>query len=184
MPLARARRFAWTGVAALVVCCPGPAGGQVRGAPSEHAVKAVYLVRFAAFVDWPPSSFASPQSPLVICVAGRSPVAAAMPAAVRNQTARGRPLLALNVQDATAARACHIVYLGAGGAGVVASTPPASPVLRVTDAAITTRPGMIHFDTRDDRVRFHVDQVAARQAGLRLSSRLLSLALSVRSRGA
>lgn len=183
MPRGFVSLLAWMGAAALAVCAPAPAASQTRGAAPEHAVKAVYLVRFAAFVEWPPHSFASPEAPLVLCVAGRSPVAPALQAAVRNQTANGRPLLARNLLEPAGTDACHVVYLGAGGAALIAATPDASPMLRVTDAAITTRPGMIHFDMRDGRVRFHVDQTATRRAGLRLSSRLLSLALSVRGVG-
>lgn len=166
---------AWLAVA-LAAGCAGSAAGQTQ----DNVVKAVYLVRFAAFVEWPPDSFATPQAPLVICVAGRSQVAPALQAAVQNQTANGRPLQARNLAESSAARGCHIVYLGLGGAAMVAGMPDETPVLRVTDASITTRPGMIHFENRNGRVRFHVDQVAARQADLRFSSRLLAFALSVR----
>jgi hypothetical protein len=40
--------------------------------------------------------------------------------------------------------------------------------------------GMIAFILEDRRVRFNIDQGAAQKAGLKLSSRLLSVARSVR----
>jgi hypothetical protein len=40
---------------------------------------------------------------------------------------------------------------------------------------------MIFFVVDGGRVRFHIDQAAAQQAGLSLSARLLGVALSVRT---
>jgi hypothetical protein len=42
---------------------------------------------------------------------------------------------------------------------------------------------MIHFQIASNRVRFHVDDRAAAAAGLGISSKLMALALSVRTRG-
>jgi hypothetical protein len=57
-------------------------------------------------------------------------------------------------------------------------------VLTVTDAARTPNArGIIHFVVQNDRVRFHIDERAAARNGLSISSKLLSLALSVRHRG-
>jgi hypothetical protein len=52
-------------------------------------------------------------------------------------------------------------------------------VLVVTDSANGADRGQIHFAIDQNRVRFHVDDAAAKKAGLTISSRLLSLALSV-----
>ena len=55
----------------------------------EYSVKANYLVRFAAFVEWPATSFADSRSPVVICVAGRDPFNGVLERAARAQTAHG-----------------------------------------------------------------------------------------------
>ena len=51
----------------------------------------------------------------------------------------------------------------------------------VTDGA--NAPGMINFVLKDNRVRFIVDDDAAAQSGLTISSKLLSVALAVKPRG-
>ena len=53
-------------------------------------------------------------------------------------------------------------------------------ILLVTDGAVSSDRGMIHFVLDDDRVRFHIDLQAASRSRLSISSRLLNLALSVR----
>lgn len=144
----------------------------------EYSVKANYLVRFAAFVEWPAASFADSRAPVVICVAGRDPFNGALERAARAQTAHGRALVVRRPHTAEATAGCHILYVGRGGGSLVASGNRA--ILLVTDAAVSSDRGMIHFVVSDDRVRFHIDLQAASRSRLSISSRLLNLALSVR----
>lgn len=157
---------------------------QVFAAPQplqtslEYSVKANYLVRFAAFVEWPEASFADSRSPVVICVAGRDPFDGALERAARAQTAHGRALAVRRPRTAEAASGCHILYVGRGGGSLVPAGSRA--ILLVTDGAVSSDRGMIHFVVSDDRVRFHIDLQAASRGRLSISSRLLNLALSVR----
>lgn len=144
----------------------------------EYSVKANYLVRFAAFVQWPAQSFGSSRAPVVICVAGRDPFNGALERAARAHTAHGRAMTVRRPDTAEAAAGCHILYVGRGGGRVVPGGDPA--VLVVTDAAVSSDRGMIHFVIHDERVRFHIDLQAASRCRLSISSRLLNLALSVR----
>lgn len=158
-----------------VLAAPAP---QPRPQSLEYSVKANYLIRFAAFVEWPSRAFTSPQAPVVLCVVGRDPFAGALERAARGQTAHGRPLAVRRPETIDATAGCHILYIGQGGSGLVPADP--SGVLLVTDAAVTTQRGMVHFAVSDARVRFHIDLQAASRSGLSISSRLLNLALSVR----
>lgn len=162
------------GLSLLIAATPGAAQSRL-----EYSVKANYLVRFAAFVDWPPRAFSSPVSSVVICVVGRDPFAGALDTAVRGQTAHGR-LLTVRRPAATALAGCHIVYVGEGGTAALTEAAGQAGVLVVTDRATGSERGMIHFVLSEDRVRFHIDQQAAERNGLTISSRLLNLALSTR----
>ncbi len=144
----------------------------------EYSVKANYLVRFAAFVEWPAASFADSRSPVVLCVVGRDPFSGSLDRAAQAQTAHGRTLVVRRPDTAEAATACHILYVGPGGGNLVPVGDRS--ILRVTDGAASADRGMIHFVIRDDRVRFHIDLQAASRSRLSISSRLLNLALSVR----
>ena len=162
------------GLSLLIAATPGAAQGRL-----DYSVKANYLVRFAAFVDWPPRAFASPASQVVICVVGRDPFAGGLDTAVRGQTAHGR-LLMVRRPAATALTGCHIVYVGQGGAAAVTAAAGQPGVLVVTDSAVGPQRGAVHFVLSEGRVRFHIDQQAASRNGLTISSRLLNLALSTR----
>ncbi|MGZ9098473.1 MAG: YfiR family protein [Brevundimonas sp.] len=157
---------------------------QATAAPTqaslEYSVKANYLVRFAAFVEWPSRAFSGPQAPVVICVAGRDPFGATLDRAARGQTAFGRSLTVRRPASAEAVAGCHILYVGHGAAALIPQAARRAGLLLVTDSATPTERGMIHFVVADARVRFHIDQAAATRSGLSINSRLLNLALTVR----
>jgi hypothetical protein len=56
------------------------------------------------------------------------------------------------------------------------------PLLVVTSQAAEGHKGIINFVIRDDRVRFEIDDAEAARRGLTISSKLLSLAVSVKPR--
>lgn len=150
----------------------------------EYPVKANYLVRFAAFVQWPPPAFATPQSPVVICVLGADPFGAALDRAAAAHTAGGRPVVARRISKVDARTGCHIVYVGRSkeqSQNEALRALAGTPVLTVTDFGGPR--GVIHFAVVGNKVKFHIDDRAASRGGMTISSRLLSLALSVRQRG-
>ncbi len=153
-----------------------PAFAQTS-ASLEYGVKANYLVRFAAFVEWPPSAFDSAASPLVLCVAGSDPFGRSLDEAARGQTAHNRRFVIRRPRTPAASAGCHILYVAPGAEpGYLA---PTAGRLLVTEAGT---PGTIVFLIRERRVRFDIDHGAARRSGLAMSSRLLDLAITVRGR--
>lgn len=167
-----ARRLA--ALLGLAVALGGPAHAQPRAL--ESAVKAAFLTKFGAFVTWP----ARAGGPLQLCVVGDDPFGAAVEQAAQSQ--RG----AVAVRRLPAVErdsGCDVAYL-AGSArqspGQALAALRGAPVLTITDADRGGPHGMIHFVVFEDRVRFQVDAGQAAQCGLAISSKLLTLALSVK----
>jgi hypothetical protein len=174
-----------TAWAALLTWLLSAAPARAQDTPLEVAVKATYLVKFAAFVEWPATAFESPTSPLNICIVGTPLVGVADQAAV-GQTVAQHPLTVRHVAAATRALGCHILYTAGAPQQSVADaidTVRREPVLTVTDLPTTApRKGIINFVLRDSHVRFEIDDREASIDGLRISSQLLSLAVNVNPR--
>jgi hypothetical protein len=167
----------WSGLSVLLAAAT--AGTAADAQPIEYAVKASYLYKFAPFVQWPPTAFAGPGAPLTICIAGQDPFGKMLDEAVRGQRVNGHPIEIRRVDAIRAGMACHILFAG-GEAGEQALRAVAhEPVLTVTDRSHGGTGGMIQFVTVGGRVRFAVDQGAAEQSGIVISSKLLGLAVSV-----
>jgi hypothetical protein len=154
-----------------------PAGAQ----PSlEYQVKAAYISKLAPFIDWPSSAFAGPNGPLVICVVGNDPFGNVLDKAVEGVRDRDHPLQVRRLPAPDPEAACHILFAAdAAIAEQAIEQMRAKPVVTVTDSGQPAR-GMVSFVIAANHVRFDIDAAAAERVGLRFSSKLLSLARSVR----
>jgi hypothetical protein len=150
-----------------------------RAQPSlEYQVKAAYLTKLSPFIDWPSDAFASPTAPLNICIVGHDPFGAAIDRAVQGQKDREHPLAVRRM--AAPEPGCHILFTGdAATAEQAMAAVRGSPVVTVGDSGQPGR-GMISFVIAGNNVRFDIDAAAAESVGVRFSSKLLSLARSVR----
>ena len=175
-----------TGVwSAIALACLLLAAGRAAQAQSlEYPVKAAYLPKLPPFVDWPGRAFAAPQDPFVICVVGPDPFGGLLDKAASGQRLGERPVVVRRLTAAS--RDCHVLYLGQQNSQAVADSLKAvrgAPVLTVTDGARQSGSrGIVHFVVKDARVRFVIDDQQAADNGLTISSKLMSLALSVRRR--
>lgn len=149
----------------------------------EYQVKAAFLYNFAKFVEWPPGSFANGAAPLRICVLGQDPFGEELHNVASDKIVNGHKLVVDAVADAAAARGCHILFIAASKKAEmkqILESLRGADVLTVGDTkGFAKLGGMINFVLEDNRVRFEVNKTAAEQTGLKISSKLLSLALLV-----
>lgn len=155
-------------------------------APTEYQLKAVFLMNFAKFVEWPTTAFRSAQSPINLCVLGEDSFGHDLDDAVRGQLAGDRALAVKRLAQVQREDSCHVLFVsGAEKArtervlGVLRNTPTLT-VGEGDDFAAAG--GMIGLLIDDNRIRFEVNLDAADNAGLKISSKLLKLARNVRER--
>ncbi len=144
----------------------------------ETAVKATYLYKLAPFVTWPPGDSTQP---FTICIVGADPFGDTLDRAVAGQSFGARPYLIARVETIGPGSTCNVAYIGGSGAQSISAAMRAVhglPVLTVTDSSDDA--GIVDFAVQDGRVRFRIDQRAATENRLVISSKLLNLALSVK----
>ena len=166
------------GLAAAAALGPAMPAVAQPSTQMEVAVKATYLYKLAPFVDWPPDDNGQP---LTICVVGADPFGGTLDRAVAGQAFGPRPYIIARVDTIGPDSTCNVAFIGGSAAQSVAGALRAVhglPVLTVTDEGDPA--GIVDFTVQDGRVRFRIDQRAATENGLTISSKLLSLALSVK----
>jgi hypothetical protein len=168
-------------VLAASILWPYLASAAKSQASLEQAVKASYLIKFAPFVEWPPRAFPPGSKSFLICIAGEDPFGTVVDEVARGQKVRGRPVALQRLPAGTSTAACQILFLGrpAQAANGEVQAIAGQPVLTVTDRGSGAAGGMIQFVMRAGRVRFQIDEGAARANGLTISSKLLELAIAV-----
>lgn len=153
--------------------------------PTEYAVKAAYLSKFGSYIEWPRATFSGADGAINLCVVGEDAFGSLIDDAAAAQQGSGRGIVVRRLKSVGRDSGCHIAYLG-GDVRVATAVDGlrGGPVLVVTDGGgASTDGGAIHFVMKDNRVRFTIDEDAAAQNGLNISSKLLNLALSVKPRG-
>jgi hypothetical protein len=177
--LSRLLPWLWLGLLwATASLWPGIAATQsVSGAADE--VKAAYLYRFVAYIEWPETAFATRDGPLVIGVAGADPLMAELSRALAGRSAHGRPLVARRLAAGDPTEGVHMLYVG--DAAMLRSPWVQRlrdrPMLIVSESPQGLENGSaLNFVLVDDRLRFEASLRATERAGLKVSSRLLALA--------
>jgi hypothetical protein len=165
----------------LTLGVPLPSRAEV-GQLSESQVKAAYLFNFAKFVEWPASAFPGAGAPLVIGFIGKGPYGEARDA-LAGRMAKGRKVQVRQFTRVDEVAGCQILFIAASERGrlkEILRALPANGILTVSDISHFCRSGgMIALVSRGERVQFEVHIGNAERAGLKLSSQMLKLALSV-----
>jgi len=174
----------------LLLCLlllPGGAGfagtGTDQSVPLEKAraarIKAAFLYHFAQFSTWPEEVLGDAATPIRLCILGKDPFGSALEQ-LQGKTVHNRPLEIRHLPAGTSAQGCHVVFMG----------PMPERVLQASLAQLQHRPvltvgegeeflkqgGIVRLVEEKNRVRFEINVMAARRAGLQLSARLLRLA--------
>jgi hypothetical protein len=162
----------------------GAAGGEEAPARQDDDVKAAFLYKFPSYVDWRPGTFPEPSSPIVIGVAGDDAIADALRVLVAGRKAGERPVEIRPLPPGALPEGIHMLFVGRAASAHVPRLAPLAArrgVLLVTDYEGALDDGSaINLLVIEHRVRFEVSLDATERAGLKLSSRMLAVALWVR----
>lgn len=147
----------------------------------EYDIKASYLYNFTRFVEWP--SEGAGGNTFAICVLGKDPFGEALNDLV-GKTVRNRKIAVRKIFSIDEAQGCDILYISASERAhqknILSSLPPAHGMLTVSDSnQFTLHGGMIGLVTVGGRIRFEINNKAAMQANLRISSHMLKLAVKI-----
>lgn len=147
----------------------------------EYQVKAAFLLNFTKFIEWPATAFAAPDSPFAMCLLGKDRFGSALEAIVQGEVVNNRRIIVRRLSAPPAPQTCQLVFFAEGENELRKMVREmGSGVLTVGDGASFIRDGgMIAFVIDNRRVRFDINAAAAESGGLKLSSKLLSVARSV-----
>jgi hypothetical protein len=159
---------------------------RAESSPLERQVKAAYLYKFAGFVEWPEGSFARPDAPLQIGVAGNDALAEQVEQMVAGRSINGHPIVVHKLHRGEALAGLHILFVGAlerAAAAELLAAARGQSLLTVTDSdEIAALGSMVNFVVADDRLRFQVALKAVAASRLRISARMLAAAYKVQAR--
>lgn len=163
------------------ILCITPTIGSSANDGLEDGVKAAYLFKFLAYIEWPPAAFTAASSTMNICLLGSSDqFNSTLKKIVHGENINNRAIAVIETPSGEKISGCHILYAGTKdnklSSAAIASVR-GSPTLTISD---NPNEAIIGFLIVNNRVRFNIDSLAAAENNLVISSRLMSLAVNVK----
>ncbi len=147
----------------------------------EYDLKAAFLYNYALYVEWPKAS-ASSTDHFQICLLGADPFDGNLEKVLGPKNVVGKPILIRKLSSAKEAPSCHMLYISTSekrNLNEIFSVTNSHSILTISDIPeFTKKGGMINFVLNENKVRFFINNTAATEAGLKISSQLLKLALN------
>ena len=144
----------------------------------EYGAKAQLIYNLSRFIEWPESK---PQ--ILICVLGRDPFGSQLDRYV-DKTVGSARIAVSRLASITEAAPCQVLFIAADRQHemtTIAASLAARPTLLVSDDLGSLGNGaMIVALVKGGKLRFHIDNTAAKKAGLLINAQVLALAESVR----
>ncbi len=158
----------------------------------EYQVKAAFLYNFVKFVDWPKEKVADGNEPIIIGVIGKDPFGKAFDP-IKNKQVKGKKVvinrfkgleeLRKSGEQIKAIRKCYLLFICSSEKEKlreIINLVKDDSVLTVGEVkGFLETGGIINFLVEEKKVVFEINNHAAKQAKLKIRSKLLRLAKRV-----
>lgn len=155
--------------------------GEIKGTRARE-VEAAFLLQFSKYVKWPDSAFSGPDSPMIVGILGRDPFGSYVDELARTTKVGGRSIEVRRFDTITSSVASHILFVGpqkAGHMDEIVEATAGRPVLLVGESENFLEFGHITFAMIDNKIRFYISKTNSDKHRLRISSKLLKVAIRV-----
>ena len=167
----------------LILCLAVQVLGQEKQRYSEYEVKAAFIYYFTQFVDWNQGRKLSASDTLYIGILGENRFNGYLEKIIAEKVVKGKPLDLLYADRIDDLKFCHILYIPPQTEKElrrIITQLDGQSILTVGDQDdFTELGGVIGFSLINSKIKFKINQDAAERANLRLSSKLLKLAILV-----
>jgi hypothetical protein len=165
---------------ATALYAPGALAQEVQ---KEYLAKARFLSIAPKFIEWPPSSYKAPNSPLQICVHGNYSFGASLAQFASSATVNGHRLEVKWVRKEQDLQGCQLIFVSRSESKhydkVLEAVANSGSLTIGEDQEFLHAGGMLSLELAQSRLLFDVNLDAVNDAHLKLSSQLLSLARHV-----
>ena len=160
-------------VLALALLC---AVMNVKGQGNEFDIKAMFIYNFTRYAEWPVQL---EDSVFRIGVLGRSEIITPLEQIAAQKRVKDKKIEIVRLSPGEEQQ-CHLIFIPGNQLSkleMLEKKFAGKGVLIVTDES--DRPSPINLVTRDNKIRFEINQSRVKNGGVKLSSQLLSLAAEV-----
>ncbi len=167
----------------IALLCAIISSANLQAIGIDYKIKAAYIYQFTKFTEWPEQLFIDKNTPIRICVLGKSPFGNLLDI-FSSKTSQNRNLSIEYLPSLENILSCHVVFISRSEEKrltQILHKIAHSPVLTVSDMDdFVYRGGIIGFVPRQKKVGIEINISASHSAGAKLSSKLLEIATLVK----
>ena len=153
------------------------------GGVGEYDVKAAFLLNFIRYTEWTGVTTPTPTGPLVIGILGKNPFGKKLGRIAQAARIHGREVRVVELQSTGDLQGAEVVFLSGRDPETVkneAETLAGRGLLTVGDDPLAVEWGTaLSFVPEGSKIRFAVNLSAARKQNVKISSKLLQLAVEI-----
>jgi hypothetical protein len=147
---------------------------------SEYQVKALFLLNFVKYVEWPANAGPVANGPIVIGIIGQHNFNDSLTSSVEGKSINGRSIVIKHFLADDDLSGCAILFISSSGSSqesAILKKAGALPILTVgEDDSFLQKGGIIDFMLKDGKIHLAINLRAAQRVKLQISSKLLSVA--------
>lgn len=148
---------------------------------NEETIKAMFLYNFTKHFEWPSGEA---EKEIVIGVYGSEKIKNALTLITKNKQNNGKSLSVKEISDTENLEDCNILFISSSVNHLINHIREklnGKPVLIVTEEKKMPPSGVgVNIVHMEDKIRFELNETAIKNAGLKTSKHLLSLALNTK----
>jgi len=149
-----------------------------------YILKASFIYNFTKFIHWPSRHSPTNGNNLYLCILGEDPFGPILDRlAKRHKFKHKKIVIKRNVRQ-NEMNGCHIAFISnSENAKVedIVSMAMSSPILTIGDTEGYSNRGIgINFVVKENKIRFEINNGSIMKSGLKVSSELLDLAITVK----
>lgn len=168
-------RKAITLIIFLALTASIPAFSQIE----QYDIKAVLISKIAKYIDWPPET-QSKSEYFTIGVIGENPFGEALELAFENREIKNKKVVVKYFRDVERFNHCDVVFISSSGKDSLDKILPrlrGKSILTIGDTKGFGEKGvLINFYIRNNKIRFELNESAAKAEGFRIDYRLRNIA--------
>jgi len=150
--------------------------------PAIDSLKVAYIYNIAKFTRWPAATWSTANAPFQLCYYGRSRVGNGLQS-LQKKAVNGHPIKLFKPQSELDFKQCNALYINTGKRHryrYQLSLVDPQKVLVISDASpFFNYGGLVNLVEKEQRLRFEVSMRQLARSKLKLSSKLLKLAILV-----
>ena len=172
------------GLLGLMLFLLGGLTVRAQSSMSEYQLKALFLLNFVKYVDWPAQAAPGATGPIVIGILGQDNFNDSLAHAVEGKNINGRVIAIKHLSPDDDLGGCAILFISSSEdsrLGEILNKTSTLPILTVgEDEAFWDKGGIINFTLVEDKIHIEVNLSAAQKVKLQISSKLLGVASAVK----